>query len=255
VPGILVYLPPDSRRDPVRKELAPGETLSFGRGAPARAVDLRLDNPTVPRMAGEILAVDDHWRLSNFSHDRTYVVENPEGAGEYLRIPPLRASCPVPFEFSRVVLSTQGPTSSFQVYASQHVYLESSDTDFSEPDGTTTISAFSLDQDATYFLVLVALCEPRLRDESSTAVPTSRQVVERLSTLPGRTPTLRAVNFHIDYLAEQKLRVKQPFEEERRDGKRAAAVDTALRFGLVREEHLSLLPTRRRAPSVRPPGL
>ncbi|MBC6458093.1 serine/threonine protein kinase [Actinomadura sp. HBU206391] len=243
--GVLVYLPSDSRRDPVRKELAPGETLRFGRGAPGRLVDLHLDNPTIPRLAGEILAVDDHWRLSNFSNDRTFVVENPEGAGEYLRIPPRRASCPVPFEFSRVVLTTQGPTASFQVYAPQHMYLESVDLELPEPDGSSTISAFSLDQDAIYFLVLVALCEPRLRDESSTAVPTSRQVVERLSASPDCNPTLRAVNFHIDYLAEQKLRVKQPFEEERQDGKRAAVVDVALRFGLVREEHLSLLPTRR----------
>ncbi|OLT35451.1 serine/threonine protein kinase [Actinomadura sp. CNU-125] len=244
--GVLVYLPSDSRRDPVRWELGPGESLRFGRGASGVPVDLRLDNPTVPRLAGELLAVEDHWRLSNFSDDRTYVVENPEGAGEYLRVPPRRASCPVPFEFSRVVFTTQGPTASFQVYAPQHLYLESADLDLPEPGGSTTVSAFSLDQDATYFLVLVALCEPRLRDESSTAVPTSRQIVERLSTMPGRPLTLRAVNFHIDYLAEQKLRVKKPFEEERLDGKRTAVVDVALRFGLVGEEHLPLLPSRHR---------
>ncbi|MGP4027400.1 hypothetical protein [Actinomadura sp. 3N407] len=249
--GVLVYLPPDSRRGPVRLELAPGESLRFGRGARSLQIDLRLDNPTVPRLAGEILAVEDHWRLSNFSEDHTYVVENPEGAGEYLRIPPLRASCPVPFEFSRVVCSPREPTASFQVYAPQHMYLESYDMELNESVGTATIAAFSLDHDAIYFLILVALCEPRLRDESSTAVPTSRQVVERLRALPGGPPTLRAVNFHIDYLAEQKLRVRQPFENERQDGKRAAAVDTALRFGLVQAEHLSLLPSRR--PSVRQP--
>lgn len=244
--GVLVYLPSDSRHEPMRKELAPGETLSFGRGAPGHEVGLHLDNPTVPRHAGEILAVEDHWRLSNFSHDRTYVVENPEGAGEYLRVPPRRASCPVPFEFSRVVLSTHGPATSFQVFAPQHLYLDSSEPDLSEADGSSTISAFSLDEDATYFLILVALCEPRLRDESSTAVPTSRQISERLTD---RGLSLRAVNFHIDYLAEQKLRVRQPYEEERQDGKRAAVVDTALRFGLVREDHLSLLPDRRPARS------
>lgn len=242
--GVLVYLPSDSGHDAVRRELAPGESLNFGRGAPGLPVDLRLDNPTVPRLAGEILAVEDHWRLSNFSDSRTYVVENPEGGGEYLRVSPRRASCPVPFEFSRIVFSPQGPTASFQVYAPQHLYVEPSDGK-SELEGTTTISAFSLDQDAIYFLVLVALCEPRLRGESFTAVPTSRQVAERLSVLAGRTPTLRAVNFHIDYLAEQKLRVKQPFEEERRDGKRTAVVDVALRFGLVQEEHLTLLSPRR----------
>jgi hypothetical protein len=242
--GVLVYLPSDSSHEAVRKELAPGQSLSFGRGAPGVPLDLRLENPTVPRLAGEILAVEDHWRLSNFSDSRTYVVENPEGGGEYLRVAPRRASCPVPFEFSRVVLSTQGPTASFQVYAPLHLYVEPSDKEPVDLDGSTTMSAFSLDQDATYFLVLVALCEPRLRGESFTAVPTSRQVMERLSGRPGRNPTLRAVNFHIDYLAEQKLRIKQPFEEERLDGKRAAVVDLALRFGLVQDEHLSLLPPR-----------
>lgn len=242
--GVLVYLPGSSRRGPVRLELAPGESLRFGRGADGVRVDLRLDDPTVPRLAGEILVVEDHWRLSNFSDDRTYAVENPEGAGEYLRIPPLRASCPVPFEFSRVVCSPRAPAASFQVHAPRHLYLESYDIELNESVGTATIAAFSLDHDAIYFLILVALCEPRLRDESSTAVPTSRQVVERLSTLPGGPPTLRSVHFHVDYLAEQKLRVRQPFETERQDGKRVAAVDTALRFGLVQAEHLSLLPPR-----------
>jgi serine/threonine-protein kinase len=242
--GFLVYLPSDSGHEAVRRKLAPGESMNFGRGAPGLSLDLRLDNPAVPRLAGEILAVEDHWRLSNFSRSLTYAVENPEGGGEYLRVSPRRASCPIPFEFSRIVLSTQGPSASFQVYAPQHIYLESPDSELSELDGSTTISAYSLDQEATYFLVLVALCEPRLRGESFTAVPTSRQITERLSELPGRKPTMRAVNFHIDYLAEQKLRIKQPFEEERLDGKRAAVVDTALRFGLVREEHLFLLPPR-----------
>ncbi|MFB4319804.1 hypothetical protein [Actinomadura sp. 21ATH] len=209
-------------------------------------MDLRLDNPSVPRLAGEILAVEDHWRLSNFSDSITVVVENPEGGGEYLRVTPRRASCPIPFEFSRVVFAAQGMDTSFQVYAPQHLYVESSGMELAEQlDGSTTVSAFSLDQEATYFLVLVALCEPRLRGESFTAVPPSRQVMERLSELPGRKLSVRAVNFHIDYLAEQKLRIKQPFEEERLDGKRTAVVDTALRFGLVREEHLALLPARR----------
>jgi serine/threonine-protein kinase len=249
--SVLVYLPSNSKHDALRRKLAPGDSLNFGRGAPGVSVDLRLDNPAVSRLAGEILAVEDHWRLSNFSETLALVVENPEGGGEYLRVSPRRTSCPIPFEFSRVVFATEGLDASFQVYAPQHLYVEATDPEWSELDGFTTISTFSLDQEATYFLVLVALCEPRLRGESFTAVPPSRQVMERLSELPGRRLSVRAVNFHIDYLAEQKLRVKQPFEEERLDGKRIAVVDTALRFGLVREEHLSLLPARRRS---RPSG-
>lgn len=45
--GILVYLPSDSPHGPVRRDLASGESLSFGRGAPGLSVGLRLDNPTI----------------------------------------------------------------------------------------------------------------------------------------------------------------------------------------------------------------
>src|SRR5690606_1199793 len=51
-----------------------------------------------------------------------------------------------------------------------------------------------------------------------------------------------AVNFHIDYLAREKLRVKEPSGAGRADWQRAAPVSVALRFDLVRAEHLHLLP-------------
>lgn len=63
--------------------LRPGESLSFGRGMPTQSVDIALVNPEIPRIAGRITAVDDHWTLSNLSRTSTYVVENPEGGGEH----------------------------------------------------------------------------------------------------------------------------------------------------------------------------
>jgi hypothetical protein len=54
-----------------------------------------------------------------------------------------------------------------------------------------------------------------------------------------------AVIFHIDYLATSKLRVRERAGAEdtpRIDWKREALVSLALRFDLVREEHLALLP-------------
>jgi hypothetical protein len=102
-------------------------------------------------------------------------------------------------------------------------------------DGEATATGLSLDPTAKYFLVLVALCEPRLRDASSAVVPTTRQVVDRLRPLAGcETLTERAVSFHIDYLARTKLRL--------REGRRSELVSFALRFDLVRGEHLGLLP-------------
>ncbi|MFD9107828.1 serine/threonine protein kinase [Streptomyces bottropensis] len=242
---------PERGAGPVTLRLGPGAVARFGRGSADAPVELRLGDPAVSRLAGEIRVTDDHWQLSNFSAGHSYLVENPEGAGEYLRVPPRRVGAPIPFEFARVVLPTRGSTVSFQVFAPDHVYLD--------PDraqhaggrwGTQTLTAYSLDETATYFLVLVALCEPRLRDESAVAVPTTPQVVERLKGSPAYGAlTARAVSSHIEYLAEEKLRLGVPVATDpgqgaRRNGKREAIVGLALRFGLVREEHLGLLPPR-----------
>ena len=53
------------------------------------------------------------------------------------------------------------------------------------------------------------------------------------------------MNFQIDYLARTKLRVRTPDGEGgpgKADWQREALVRLALRFDLVRDEHLSLLP-------------
>ncbi|MFF3348967.1 serine/threonine protein kinase [Streptomyces sp. NPDC002779] len=248
--GILIHLPSAHRTEPATTlRLGPGEAARFGRGSKAHPVELLLADPAVSRLAGEVRVTEDHWQLTNYSTTHSYLVENPEGAGEYLRVPPRRSGAPIPFEFARVVLPTRGSSVSFQVFAPDHVYL---DTD--GPGGvmgTRTLNAYSLDETATYFLVLVALCEPRLRDESAVSVPTTPQVVDRIRTHPALARlTARAVSSHIDYLAEQKLRVRGPQDPAdagsgaRRTGKREAVVGVALRFGLVREEHLALLPPR-----------
>ena len=57
--------------------------------------------------------------------------------------------------------------------------------------------------------------------------------------------TRAAMNFQIDYLARTKLRVLAPDADSlagKADWQREALVRTALRFDLVREEHLDLLP-------------
>ncbi|MFF8382675.1 serine/threonine protein kinase [Streptomyces kanasensis] len=253
--GVVVHLPPGSggtdlgepRDGAVTLRLGPGEVARFGRGSTAVPVELRLSDAAISRLAGEIRVTDDHWQLTNHSAAHSYLVENPEGAGEYLRVPPRRVGVPIPFEFSRVVLPTRGEVPvSFQVFAPDHVYLDPDATGV--PWGNHTVTAYSLDETATYFLVLVALCEPRLRDQSRVAVPTTPRVVERLRRLaPCRTLTARAVSSHIDYLAEEKLRIGAPApgdhgKGDRRNGKREEIVALALRFGLVREEHLALLP-------------
>ncbi|MEU8889837.1 serine/threonine protein kinase [Streptomyces sp. NPDC048442] len=217
--------------------LGPGESAEFGRGGDRSPVRLQLADPGVSRVAGRITAAEDYWRLSNYSGFSTYVVENLEGAGEYVKVAPGRLGAPVPFEFSRVVLPSRGAEATFKVYAPEHAYLEG---DPVPRLGEPTQSPFSLDRTAKYFLVLLALCEPRLRDASSGAVPGVAEVLERLRPLPScHNLTRTAVNYHIGYLATEKLRLG---DGEWTGGKRAELVSFALRFDLVREEHLPLLP-------------
>ncbi|WP_380281795.1 serine/threonine protein kinase [Kitasatospora purpeofusca] len=228
---------------PALLHLGPGDTAAFGRGEPGRPPAVPIPDPGVSRRAGEITAAEDYWRLSNFSATATYVVENLEGAGEHVKVAPGRLGAPVPFEISRVLLPAHGEPVAFKVFAPQHAYLTG---ESAAADGEHTVSPFALDPTAKYFLVLLALCEPRLRSPSAAAVPGATEVVERLRDLPAcRDLSRSAVNYHIDYLVGSKLRLRDPVERADPGGKREELVALALRFDLVREEHLALLPPRR----------
>jgi hypothetical protein len=241
--SVIVQCPVPDRRDQEILRLAPGEDATFGRGRPGHPVRLRIDHPGVGWLAGRITAAQDHWLLSNLSVDRTYLVENPEGAGEHVKVAPRRLDAPIPFELARVVLPVDPAPLEFVVFAPPPRLADHSAP--STPDGTTTTALFSLDETAKYFLILTALCEPRLRDGSSAALPTDPQILDRLRRLPScRHLTRSAVNFHLDYLARSKLRLDRPgaAERPRLAGRRAALASFALRFDLVRDEHLDLLP-------------
>jgi hypothetical protein len=97
----------------------------------------------------------------------------------------------------------------------------------------------------------VALCEPQLLDASSVIIPTVPEIIGRLCQAGHPRLTRAAVNFHIEYLARHKLRVK-PAEggSGKSDWQRAALVSLALRFNLVGHRHLELLA----APRQRQPG-
>ncbi|MEU9200817.1 FHA domain-containing protein [Streptomyces sp. NPDC048332] len=225
--------------------LAPGETLRFGREAGTPPL-LTIAHDGVSRSAGEITATDTYWSLSNFSRTATYAVENPEGAGEHIKVAPRRLGAPVAFEFSRVVLPAGTELLSFDVWAPRHDYADPAD----GPDrnatagtrgGERTALAFPLDRSKRYFTVLAALCEPRLRGEPYAPLPTVEQVVERLR--PWWPAVNRAsVQWNIDYLAV-KLRLKPGPEScepgPRLNGKKEMLVALALRFDLVREDDLA----------------
>ncbi|MDI9835329.1 serine/threonine protein kinase [Streptomyces sp. KAU_LT] len=233
--------------------LGPGDVAEFGRDRPGGRTGpfVALRDPGVSRRAGRLEAARDYWRLSNFSAGTAYVVENMENGGEYLTVAPGRLGAPVPFELSRVVLPALEGGTGFTVFAPQHTYLDERET----PGATEqTAHPFALDVTAKYFLVLVALCEPRLRGVPDGAPPGAGDIARRLRPLDGCGGLTRsAVNYHIDYLARAKL----PLDGDAGDGagrtgaKRTRLASLALRYGLVREEHLALLPSRRR----RGPGI
>ncbi|WP_236073017.1 FHA domain-containing protein [Streptomyces tardus] len=210
-------------------------------GHPVDRSRLALDHEGVSRLAGTITATGSFWSLSNLSRHQTYVVENPEGAGEHIKIPPCRLEAPVPFEFSRVVVPARDRLVTLDVWAPRHEYADSSAAPLL--GGQLTAPVFPLDRSKRYFLVLAALCEQRLRGAPHAPLPTTGQVAERLGTVwpaAGRS----SVQWNIDYLAV-KLRIKPGPESVdsggRLNGKKETLVSLALRFDLVREDDLALL--------------
>lgn len=220
--------------------LAPGQSLRFGREE-APGGHLRIPHAGVSRSAGEIAATGTYWSLSNLSRSSTYVVENPEGAGEHIKIAPGRLDAPVPFEFARIVLPAGSELLTLDVWAPRHDYADRDEPDAS--GGEPTALAFPLDRSSRYFLVLAALCEPRLRGAPQAPPPTVEQVVERLRPLwPAANRAV--VQWNIDYLAV-KLRLKPGPETAEQGprlvGKKETLVSLALRFDLVREQDLAAL--------------
>jgi hypothetical protein len=241
----VLVQPPWSRDPSTLVELAPGEHLTWGRGAQGLDVGMRLEHPGVSRQAGEIIARPSFWLVSNHSRTSTFVIENAEAAGEYLTVGPRRAGMPVPFEISRVLVPAGTDTIAFRVFAPAQPSVLDLD-DGPGGAGTATTASFPLDETAKYFLVLVALCEPRLRGDALASLPTAAQVARRLRPLPGCADlTARAVDFHVDYLARAKLRMTAGDHGSGFAGRREAVVTFSLRFGLVLADHLEALPPRR----------
>lgn len=236
----IIVVPMDSTCPADQIHLAPSESLPFGRAARSYGPHLTIPHEGVSRAAGEITAAGAYWTLSNLSGGQTYVVENPEGAGEHVKIAPGRLDAPIPFEFSRVVLPAGNELLSFDVWAPRHDYLDCAGTG----DGAPTASAFPLDRGKRYFQVLVALCAPRLRGEPHAPLATADELVDLLRPRwPSTTRT--SVQWNIDYLSV-KLRLKPapdtvPGGGPRLNGKKERLVSLALRFDLVREDDLTLL--------------
>ncbi|MER6698811.1 MULTISPECIES: hypothetical protein [Streptomyces] len=234
----VIVVPPACAHPDSQIRIASGESLTFGRRETPGG--LTIAHEGVHRIAGEISAQRDFWLLTNRSAEQTYVVENPEGAGEHIKVTPGRVDAPVAFEFSRVVLPAAGDLLTFDVWAPRQVFAG---TETRELPGPVTAPAFTLDRTKRYFAVLAALCEPRLRGEPHAPTPAVDQLVQRLRPA---WPTVNrsSVYWNIDYLA-LKLRVRPGPEAaepgRRAHGKKDTLASLALRFDLVREDDLVVL--------------
>jgi hypothetical protein len=227
---------PDGPQFTEQSRMRAGDRLSFGRVSGTG----KLQPGAAPGI-GAFEVSDRHLLFSNLTASTTFAIENLEGGTELVKARPRQLDMVIPFEMSRILIPTGTSVSEITVFASPPVLLRS--------DQATTFSASAvskLDTTSKYFAVLVALCEPRLRGSSMAAVPSVQEVAERLKrTKQFRGANRSSINYHIDYLADRKLPVSQwakYVDEGRMHSKREALVAFALRFDLVREEHLSLLP-------------
>jgi hypothetical protein len=221
-----------------RLDLNSGEQLSFG-VSPGGSFD-----PTGVSTVGKLEFTESACFVSNYTRTSTFAVENVVGGMELVKVPPRQHRMMLPFEISRILIPSRFGVADAKVFGRSPRLLDPTQC------VDTTESLVSLDEESKYFAVLVALCEPRLRGHSMAAVPSVQEIVDRISGSKRFADANRSsINYHIDYLVNEKLlvtRLARYIGDGRMHSKREALAAFALRFDLVREEHLSLLPKLQR---------
>lgn len=218
-----------------RINLKDGDRLEFGLSSCTGEFQ-----PGAPSCIGAFEVAGRQLRVSNFTSSVTYVIENLEGGTELVKVRPRQLRIVIPFEISRLLIPSGESIFELTIFGVPPRLLPM-DQAAAVPESDIS----KLDTESMYFAVLVALCEPRLRGSSMAAVPSVQEVVERLKGVDKfRGANRSSINYHIDYLTDQKLPVQQwskYIDKGRMHSKREALVAFSLRFDLVREEHLGLL--------------
>jgi hypothetical protein len=173
----------------------------------------------------------DHWRLSNLGSVRL-LAEDAERPQEYFGVEAGRADVPIPFELTRITGACSGVGLEIMVFGFEPLYADHPEERHTGACARTDAHQ-ALDRQSTYFAVLLALCEPRLRRGPGSALPSSSQIARSLRCL-GIDVTARAVDAHVDYLLE-KLHARPATAETagRRSWKREVIVTEAIRRGFV----------------------
>lgn len=263
-PVVSVQCSAGASRSVAVGHLCPGQSVRFtGCACGGCQADLVVPAPPGTGGTGRVTAHPDHWRLDN-PGPVPLVVENLEQPPGLVTVPAGRAGVVIPFELARVSASS-GRTPLVTVFGPEPAGVAA-------PAPACPYAAGGvgpdrqLDPAATYFAVLVALCEPRLRESVDAVLPTSAEIAQRLAQR-GITVSPRAVDWHIEYLTEKlDLRASGQIGRPRRGWRKEAVAAAALRRLLVRPEHVPYAapPTRagRRTPTrangqspPRPPGV
>lgn len=221
-------------------QLAAGERLRFG-ACRCGGCDFELLVPAGASgpVLGQVTAHPDHWRLDNLGAAPLTVVDL-ELSENQLTVASGRAGAVVPFELSQI---HDGELLLATVFGPEPAVAHRGDAPCPAV-GMVHIPG-DLDPAATYFAVLVALCESRLRPPSGAArpsdhptLPTSPEIARALARR-GVAISPRAVDAHIEYLIEKLgLQSAEPAGRAKRGWRKEALAAAALRRRLVRPEHL-----------------
>ncbi|MDG4832681.1 hypothetical protein O7627_25720 [Solwaraspora sp. WMMD1047] len=209
-----------------------GESITFGTCLCTNCDFDMMLRPEQGAVAGRVTAYGDHWRIDNLSEGRPLVVEDLENAHQLVSVPAATLQVVMPFELARVLVSDRTIA---LVYGPEPETADISDATCpaAGPDEPSP-----LDRSATYFSVLVALCEPRLRGIVDAPPPTSAQIAAKLQR-NGTPISPIAVDSQIAYLVEKlDLKPETP-DGHRRSWRKERLISAVLRRGLIEPADLT----------------
>lgn len=218
--------------------LLPGQLLQFGECHCGRCqIDLLVPVSRAEPVAGRVRAYHDHWRLDNLGVPALTVTDLEQPCHRLLVVSG-RTGMVVPFELGRVFAGDQPVATVFGPEPARGSLQAPC------PATPSATHRNDLDPDTTYFAVLVALCEPRLRPAvenseypAAATLPTSAEIAQALCR-QGRSVTTAAVDRHIDYLVSKlDLRPRDPQQRRKRGWRKEALASAALARGLVGPRH------------------
>jgi hypothetical protein len=168
-------------------ELGTGESISFGR-APGRSQIYRGQDKSVSDVHGLVTCTETNWSVTAKGSRYSFVVADVHTPSSI--VVPLHAG-PIAIPFAEALILIQANWNhSFQVYAHGApgwVTEKSTPTQANSPNRTALaerhrgMKTHTADgRPLRWFQVLVAICEPRLKDPFYSQCPTRNQVIGRL---------------------------------------------------------------------------